>query len=174
MANETVSQKERIAEVLKLVETETGMTVSSDRYPCFLRIGDNWGDYTFNWEPFRDLAGPLKWPESAPLIVMISTKKALNEPLVETYQEPHAHNRIMISPGIPLAVIVETWIAQIAGYLPTPSEPNEFFLKDLELKISDVSPEVIRFLGLESATKTKPIEKRMRSHLNFKLFKINS
>jgi hypothetical protein len=157
MKNETVSQKERIEEVLRAVETETGMMVSSDRYPCFLRVGDNWSDYPFNWEPFRDLSGPLKWPENAPLIVMISTKEALNEPLIETYQEPRAHNRIKVSPGIPVAAIVEQWIAQIAGYLPTQTEPKEFFLKGLELKPNDVSPEVLRFLGLESAPKKKPI-----------------
>jgi hypothetical protein len=158
MENKTVSHVERIEEVLRVVETETGMRASNDSYPCFLRVGDNWSEYPFNWEPFRDLAEPIKWPKDAPLIVMISTKEPLTEPKIVTHQEPHAHNRIMIYPGTPVVAIIEQWIGQIAPYIPAQTKSREFFLKGLSLKPSDVSIDVQRFLGLESATEKRPIE----------------
>ena len=49
-----------------------------DSYFFLIRLGDNWADYPFNWEPFREIAGPLEPPEGALPIVMHSVREHLS------------------------------------------------------------------------------------------------
>lgn len=156
MSSAPVSRTDRIDEIVKSVASETGMRDSGDRYPCFLRVGDNWDDYPFKWESFRDLAGPVEWPEDAPLIVMVSTGEAQSEPMIGTFSEPHPHLRIKVSPAVPVAAIVDKWIVQLAGYSPPRIEPDHGFLKTLRLKPVDVTLAVRQFLGLERSTTAEP------------------
>jgi KAP family P-loop domain len=153
-----VSLSERIEEILSFLASETGMQVARDRYPCFLRVGDDWDTYSFKWEPFHDLAEQLDWPETSTPIVLVSSKEAQDEPLIGTYSEPHAHLRIKVSPALPVAAIVDKWIVQLAGYFPLKKKPAEWFLKNLQLRPADVTPAVRQFLGLERPTPKKRIE----------------
>ena len=156
MEKDALSLRDRIEEIVRAVETETGLKVR-DRYPCLLRVGDNWDDYPFNWENFRDFAGPLKWPEDAPPIVMISTDDLFPEPSVETFSEPYRHFRITVSPNIAVADIVNSWIGIITDYLPPQNRTNRSFLKNLNLKTMDLRLRVKQFLHLEKPIQMKPI-----------------
>lgn len=150
------SLSERIEEILRAVEAESGQRATYDRYPCLLRVGDDWQSYPFSWEPFRDLAGPLNWPEDAPPILVLSSKEALPEPLMGTFSEPHPYLRMRVSPATPLTAVVERWILQLSGYLPPLSKPNDWFLKNLQLEPAQVSAAVRQFLGLEQPGDAKP------------------
>lgn len=157
MSSKDAGLYERYEEIAQAVASETGMKVS-DRYPCLIRVGDNWREYPFNWEPFRDLAGPISWPEDAPAIVVISNADKLSEPIVTTFSEPHPHVRIEVSPSIPVATIVETWIAQLADNVPVKEEPYTWFLQNLDLEPESMTPIVRQFLGLAPATRTKLVQ----------------
>jgi len=157
MSSINASLYERYEEIIQTVASGTKMQGSRDRYPCLLRVGDNWREYPFNWESFRDLAGPISWPEDAPPIVIISTSQKLLEPVVTTLSEPYPHIRIEISPTIPTPAIVETWITQLASYAPAKEEPHEWFLQSLDLQPDNISPSVRQFLGLALAARTRPV-----------------
>jgi hypothetical protein len=150
-----VPLKDRVDRIAREVASEVGAKVQ-DGYPCLVRVGDNWEAYPFTWEPFRELAGPLEWPEGAPPIVMVSGSEPEKEPHVGTHSMPFPHLRIRISPAVPLPAIVEIWIAQLAGQVPARVKAADEFLKHLDLKPDDVSAGVRQFLGLEEPPKTEP------------------
>ena len=74
-----------------------------DRYYFLLRVGDDFSSYSFNWEPFRDLAGPLKIPEGARPIVVHSVKERLEHPVTSAPDSPLPHIDIAVTPTIPAA-----------------------------------------------------------------------
>ncbi len=158
MSRPPVSLKEQVEEIVSSVSSELGQRDVGDRYPCLLRIGDDWEKYPFPWEPFRDLAGLLEWPETAPPIVFVSNRAKKNEPLVGTFSDPHPHLRISVSPAVHLVAILNTWVEQLIGYFPEPATPIDWFLKQLQLKPMEVSPEVRQFLGLEPSRKKEPTQ----------------
>lgn len=142
--------KERIEEILDVITSETGMR-ARDRYPCLLRVGDDWESYPFKWEPFRDLAGPIEWPEYDPPVVIISSHEQLSEPEIQTRYVPHQHIRFIVSTTVNVTSIVNKWIEILSKYVTPKLEPVTWFLEGLDLKPSDVSPIVRSFLALETS-----------------------
>lgn len=48
-----------IRELKRVVAQQNGLDKGYDNYFFLARIGSNYNEYGFNWEPFRDMAGPL-------------------------------------------------------------------------------------------------------------------
>ena len=158
MAKLQASLSNRIEEVIQAVESETGERASADRYPCLLRIGANWGEYPFSWEPFRDLAGPIHWPDEAPPIILISSKETMSAVEVLTVSAPHEHTRLTVAPSLPLALIVDAWISQLIITIPRLEKSSSWFLKNLQMEPDQASPTVLEFLGIETKPKAKAMD----------------
>lgn len=119
----------------------------ADDYFFLLRVGSNWRDYPFNWEPFRDLAGPLRpSPDSVP-VAIISVER-LAEISTEQVAEPLPHIEITVTPKIPVQSIAEAWISVLKSQGIETSGSQGWFLTHLGLSAGDVSSEVQSFLHL--------------------------
>jgi hypothetical protein len=137
-----------------------------DRYFFLTRVGKNWFDYPFEWEPFRDLAGGLEPPPGAMPIAVWSAhnesaiKEAGLDPgaMVHERDEPLPHVLITLTPqrrdsldgSDLLRIFLETWVSTLRtqGLIGT-VEPAPWFLPALGLEPADVSMDVRIFLGLD-------------------------
>jgi hypothetical protein len=137
-----------IETLVTALEARTNQRARADRYFFLLRAGSNWEDYPFNWEPFRDLAGPLEPPADAVPIAVVSVAEA-PEPTTEVSDDPFPHVEITVAPTVPVNQIVEAWIAALRDQGVEPIvRPAPWFLKNLGLQTTDVSADVRSFLGL--------------------------
>jgi hypothetical protein len=122
-----------------------------------LRIGSNWQDYTFQWEPFRDLAGPLNPPSGALPIAVVSVGQA-TEPTTQVSQDPFPHVEITTAPTVPVVQFVETWISALRGQrVELVRTPSPWFLAGLRLRAENVSAQVLAFLGLGESEATSQV-----------------
>src|SRR5262245_16534409 len=85
-----------------------------DPYVFLLRIGNNYREYAFNWEPFRDLASPLQAGSTSIPIVVISDSTQRQAPEVRRSETPIPHYEFWVSPTIPMERIASAWLELLA------------------------------------------------------------
>jgi hypothetical protein len=147
-------------DILAEVAKKWNLPASGDRYPALLRVGDNWADYPFPWEPLRDLAGGQRSVDDAVPIVLVSTEPdngTDGKPAVESFTTPYPFTEIHITPKTPLAALVDTWLDLLADRVASDGKPAPWFLEDLRLAPDDVSPHSLIFLGIESPSGPEPV-----------------
>lgn len=119
-----------------------------DDYYFLIRVGSNWPDYPFEWEPFRDLAGPMSAQAGGIPVAVLSVPSA-TEPATVVSEGPVPHVEITVAPNVPVKKIVEAWIAELLNQSVKPRvPPAPLFLEYLGLRPSDVSGEVRSFLSI--------------------------
>jgi hypothetical protein len=101
-------------ELRRALAEEFGLSENLDNYYFLQRIGTNYGDYPFNWEPFRDLAGPLKAGSASLPIVVVSDSTGRNAPEVRHREEPAPHHELWVSPTTPAEAIASAWLELLA------------------------------------------------------------
>lgn len=119
----------------------------ADAYFFLIRLGDNWSDYPFSWEPFRDIAGPLTVnPQGRPVVVQ-SVREPLPHPTVTNADYPVPHCEIVVAPTVPVARIVDSWVGVLRDSgLESAAHPSPWFLDQLDLTPADLSPDTVSFL----------------------------
>ncbi|HEU4388480.1 MAG TPA: hypothetical protein VFV34_11830, partial [Blastocatellia bacterium] len=127
-----------------------GLSENLDNYYFFLRLGTNYRDYPFNWEPFRDLAGPLEAGAGSIPIVVVSDSTDRKIPELRRRQEPAPHYELWVSPTIPVEAIASTWLELLVedGALSRSQGPVNWFPRGLEITADKLSEKGRRFLML--------------------------
>ena len=123
----------------------------ADNYFFLLRIGDSYYDYTFNWEPFRDVAGPLDSGSDSLPIVVISDSRERQAPEVRRSERPSPHYELWVSPTIPAELIASAWLELLvddAASLGSYQGPFEWFPQGLGVRAEQLTEKGRRFLGL--------------------------
>lgn len=142
--------QEATERAVEAVSRRHGTTDYGDHYTFFARSGDNWDDYPFSWEAFRDLAGGSTPTSDAHPVVVVSTSGGMKAPEVSEHTEPVRHTEILVSPTLDRNAIVEAWIAAISSMVEPTEGGMEWFPEMLELKPDELSPAALAFLGLEA------------------------
>ncbi len=142
---------EVVRQLKKAASAELGIEERYDSYFFLARLGSNYDKYVFNWEPFRDLAGPLVSSETSLPILVISDDKARSRPEIVRQESPYPHFRFFVSPSVPVAPIANTWLellvsdgAQHEKY----KGPFSWFTKNLGTTVEDLSERARQFLNL--------------------------
>jgi hypothetical protein len=147
-----VEQSDDIERLATALKDRTNQPVD-DRFYFLLRVGSNWRDYAFSWEPFNDLAGPLSpqadGPSTDALPIAVISIPSASGPTAEVSEDPFPHVEITVAPAVPVQQIVESWIAELRNQgVESAAQPAPWFLEGLELQAGDVSDDVRSFLGL--------------------------
>jgi hypothetical protein len=153
----SVADYHRVEALRSQVASELGLPELKDTYFFLLRVGNNFDRYVFNWEPFRDLAGPLEPSPSSIPVVVISDERQ-KRPRVEHLSEPMPHVRLHISPSMQTTEIARRWLDAIvdAGAQHRKYQgPFDWFVGSLKLDVSALSPKARAFLNLD-APKSPP------------------
>lgn len=103
----------------------TALPVHEAYYFFFGRLGTNYDNYRFSWEPFRDFAGPLLRHQDSIPIVMISVDAKPPRPKVQRVLSPRSHYEIVISPACRVVDIVNTWLETLAEDKAIPQDGGE-------------------------------------------------
>ena len=101
---------DRIRELKRIVAQQNGLDKGYDNYFFLGRIGSNYNEYGFNWEPFRDMAGPRDAGEGALPILIISDAQPHQVPEQSKVQVPMPHYPIRVSPSLGAAFIACMWL----------------------------------------------------------------
>jgi len=140
-----------VRELCEKIGETLGIGGYKDIYFFCARIGNNRSDFDcgFNWEPFRDLSGPLVQGPNAVPVIVISQTDPLQEPKVERRTQPADHFLITISKNLSAATIANCWLetiiaagAQHGSY----KGPFDWFTAGLGIKSSDLTPKAGEFL----------------------------
>ena len=144
-------QEGDIKRLKRTLAQSTGLHEGYDTYFFLSRMGDNYQEYGFNWEPFRDLAGPLLGGnESIPIIVM-SDDKSRNAPEVEKVNSPISHYQFRVSPNLGAEVIANHWLELIVDNGAKHGQykgPFDWFVNLLGIKVETLSLKSRNFLML--------------------------
>jgi hypothetical protein len=146
-----VAADEAVKTVTKAVATILGIEDRKDYYFFLARLGSNYDKYPFNWEPFRDLSGPLQSIDSSIPILVISDEQNRSMPEIIREELPLPHYRFFVSPSIPVAKIADSWLQVIAGdgaQHKSYHRPFKWYLETLGLSAEDLSLTARRFLLL--------------------------
>lgn len=130
-----------------------------DNYYFMRRIGDyeRFHSYSFNWEFFRDLAGPLKRREASRPVFVIDQAQALEAPMISERSFPAPHWRLMVANTLAAADIVNAWLETLTAAGAEPTAGNDWFLEGLDLSPADLTPTAREFLGLAGVVDESPI-----------------
>jgi hypothetical protein len=149
MANDIALEKRQ--ELRRTLADKFGLPERLDSYFFLLRIGGNYGEYPFNWEPFRDLAGPLQTGSESLPIVVISDSTERQVPEVLRVELPIPHYELRVSPTIPVQAIATTWLDLLVddGALHGSYHgPFSWFADNLEISADQLSEKARKFLSL--------------------------
>jgi hypothetical protein len=133
------------------VATKLNLGKVLDTYFFLVRVGTNFSEYAFNWEPFRDLAGPLRAGSNSIPIVVVSDSTMRLEPEIKRSEEPMAHYEMVVSPTVSVTAVVRMWLdLLVENGASHGSNKGSFgwFLKYLDVKADVLSDKGRRFLGL--------------------------
>lgn len=138
----------RIKLIVKPLAEQTGLAEVSDYYFFLARVGSNYHDYPFNWEPFRDLAGPLKVGKQSIPIVVMSDDNDRTEPEVKKGTVPEPHFQMRVSPSIDVVRIADRWLELLVddGALHAFAGSKDWFLDNLRINAKQLSRKARAFL----------------------------
>jgi len=145
------SSEDTVKSVAQAVAATLGITDRCDYYFFLARLGTNYDKYPFNWEPFRDLSGPLRPSDSSIPVLVISDDEKRTAPEIAREEGPLPHFRFFVSPSIPVAAIANSWLQLIAGNGARHASyhgPFEWYPKALGLSANDLSAAARKFLLL--------------------------
>jgi len=145
------SPDETVKSVAQAVAATLGIADRHDYYFFLARLGSNYDKYPFNWEPFRDLSGPLRPSDSSIPVLVISDEKERIAPEIAREEAPLPHVRFFVSPSVPIAAIADSWLQLIAGNGARHEHyqgPFDWYLKALGLSTKDLSEAARTFLLL--------------------------
>jgi hypothetical protein len=145
------SSEETVKSVAKGVAASLGIEDRNDYYFFLARLGSNYDKYPFNWEPFRDLSGPLLSSDSSIPVLVISDDQKRTTPEIVREQTPLPHFRIFVSPSIPVAAIANAWLQLIAGngaHHGSYRGPFDWYVRNLGISAADLSAPARKFLLL--------------------------
>jgi len=134
-----------------------GVPKYEGRYFFFGRMGSNYGQYMFNWEPFRDFAGPLlRSPTSIPVVLVSSDDKPL-KPIPELITAPRPHYEIAVSPKCSALDIATTWLEVLSDDGAIPREGGEkwygWFFSGLGFARTQLSKKARNFVNMFASSR---------------------
>lgn len=133
------------------VAKTTGLHKYEGYYYFLGRMGENYRQYPFSWEPFRDFAGPLLRGRASLPIVLISSDTEPDKPNVEIVQVPRPHYQVKISPTCSAFDIALVWLELLADNEAIPREGGEerysWFFKGLGISPMDLSEKARSFVN---------------------------
>lgn len=137
--------------VAAALEQSTGLPVH-ERSFFLLRLGTDYFDYDFPWEPFRDLAGPLRGFENAMPIVIVSSPQGerTDRPLVTRSRYPSDYIRIDVSPLCSAKDVANTWLECLVDANASAQGPAVWFPDVIGVKDSEFTAKAFGFLQLPS------------------------
>jgi hypothetical protein len=149
MVHDDVSEQMR--QLRQALGRKMGLPETTDSYFFLVRIGANYSEYPFNWEPFRDLAGPLRPGSGSLPVVVISDSTARRTPEIVRAEHPIAHYEFRVSPTIPVEVIANAWLELLVdngALYGTFTGPFKFFTGSLHIAADQLSDKGRSFIGL--------------------------
>lgn len=140
-----------VKELAELVAKSLGLSGYRDVYFFCTRIGNHYTDFdfTFSWEPFRDLAGPLEWAPDAEPVLVVAQAEPLQAPKVDRRKVPAPHFLLTVSKNLSAQSVANVWLETIveAGAQHGRSVgPFDWFLEGLKLTKEDLTPKARGFL----------------------------
>ena len=142
---------EQTQELRRTLARQLGLPEKLDTYFFLLRIGANFGEYEFNWEPFRDLAGPLQPGSNSLPIVVVSDSTQRRVPEHRRSEEPVPHHELWVSPTVPVEAIASAWLDLLAkneALHGSYQGPFDWFPRGLQVTADQLSEEGRKFLKL--------------------------
>lgn len=150
--NDVISEMNtEMNEFIENLATETGLPKREGYYFFLGRLGTNYKEYPFSWEPFRDVAGPLLRRKDSLPIVIVSEDSTPERPQIHRHVLPKTHYQIEISPRCPANEIATAWlellsddgaIAQAGG-----EHHYSFFFKGLKISPEQLSNKARSFIN---------------------------
>lgn len=134
-----------------IVSSNLGLAIGYDEYYFLARIGDNYKNYSFAWEPFRDVAGPLLKSQDSKPILIVSENSDIKEPTIFEEIDPFPHYQFKVSPNCPSTIIANSWLELLVdnGALHGNYKgPFDWFVTGLELDVGSLSNKARKFLML--------------------------
>lgn len=146
----TIMSTEMDSFVEELVK-ESGSHKHEGGYYFLGRLGKNYREYPFNWEPFRDFAGPLlRGTESIPIVV-ISNETEPEKPQVVKASLPKPHYQIIISPKCSTVDIINTWWELLFDNDAIPhtggEQKHQWFFENLNVSVEQLSEKARKFVN---------------------------
>jgi hypothetical protein len=148
MTGRTIEERQ---ELRRLLAQDLGLPEMPDDYFFLMRIGDDYRDYPFNWEPFRDVAGPLTAGSASLPIVVISDSKERPEPEIRQSTSPFPHYEAWVSRTIPVERIASAWLELLVNddaSLGSYQGPFDCFPRGLGIRAEQLTEKGRCFLGL--------------------------
>jgi len=145
------SHYDRVRSLKKHLAEKTGLNEGYDTYYYLARMGSNYDKYGFQWEPFRDLAGPLEVGANALPLVVMSDDRQRSKPEVLNVEEPIRHFQLWVSPSCPAASVANAWLELLTDNSASHTSykgPFDWFPRALELSAEDLSEKGRSFLSL--------------------------
>ena len=130
---------------------ETGLEVGHDTYFFLGRMGSNYREYPFPWEPFRDLAGPLEVETGAIPIVVLSDNQSREKPEIREVSVPVGHYQFWVSPTCSAQSVADAWLPLLVKDHAAHGRykgPFDWFMRDLKLKAEVLSGPSREFLSI--------------------------
>jgi hypothetical protein len=118
-------------------------------YRFLIRLGSNYGSYGFEWEPFRDVAGPLEPGPGALPIVVLSDDNNSVVPKTVRGSVPIEHYQLWLSPGLSAELVANAWLELLVDAGATLGDyhgPFDWFWTHLNLKHDQLSAKSRAFL----------------------------
>lgn len=143
--------KEMNAFIAELVAA-TDLPVREGDYFFLGRLGEGYERYPFNWEPFRDFAGPLlRYPDSIPVVMVSALGVSTIPPSASREERPRPHYRIFISPSHAIVDIVNVWLETLADDRSIPQDGGDqgysWFFRNLGIAPEQLSAKARRFVN---------------------------
>ena len=140
-----------VKELAKLVAKTLGLSGYRDIYFFCARIGNHYTDFdfTFNWEPFRDLAGPLERAPDAEPVLVVAQAEPLQAPKVERREVPVPHFLLTVAKNLSAQSVANAWLETIVEAGAQHGRhvgPFDWFLEDLGLAREDLTPKARDFV----------------------------
>jgi hypothetical protein len=132
-----------IGELKKIIAQQNGLEEYFDNYYFLARIGSNYFEYNFRWEPFRDLAGPLGIGDSSLPIFIISDAKPRRAPEQRKVVIPTPHYQLWVSPGLDVVSVAGMWLELLvddqAFHTDFDHGPFDWFVRGLGISADQLS-----------------------------------
>ena len=144
-------QWEQIRSLKKSIAQQTGLEEGYDAYFFLARLGSNYDQYSFSWEPFRDLAGPLGAGPNARPILVLSDKEDRAIPEVTQHELPAPHFQFRVSPSCSATSVANRWLELLVDDDASHRRYHgsfRWFPAGLHLNPSDLTEKSRRFLML--------------------------
>ena len=128
------------------------LSVREAGYFFFGRLGENYDKYPFNWEPFRDFAGPLlRSPDSIPIVMISAQAESSTPPSAIHELRPRPHYRISICPSHTVLDIANVWLETLSDDGAIPKDGGErfysWFFRNLDIAPEQLSLKARQFVN---------------------------